>query len=1189
MIILQNHRSMKKPFLLIVILTLTLSPFFLHAQAIGWQKLNGPFGGGGKVGEGKDGYLVLRTGDEVIYRSEDGQFWEKMPAPPGTKFNPPMVVSADGNLYTGEGNKIYRSTDNGLSWSLLVIDQPHIATFALPGGELLTATSNDQIKRSDDDGQTWEIVATGVEDMIGFQYNPFTGDVYTWNSYVASGSTGKLWRSSDQGQTWAVVLEEEELEQGEVVFSPNGGIFVSIRNFIIRSMDNGATWTYLEGLTQNSSYDVSLGISVTGRLFAQEWSHCGYSDDNGDTWHPLADETGNQLLNFSNGDNGKIFAHRYGGSLYVSEDNGASWNFAAYNLLNAGIIRVAHLDESRLLTLTRDGLFYTPDAGNSWQLIWDKVICNNTFNDEFALAVSTDGSWYLWDGNEQIIRFTNEGQTHEILNTPAPVDEFHYRGMWSSPAAPVIFLRISNGFYKSEDGGQHWTLQTNNFSTANLVMLNDGVLLSFKTEGVFRSDDLGETWAHIFSRDFWGANVFVAPDGRIYSIDSDRILAISSDGGYSWQEIQRNSNKYWQDVSVNNLGHIFLYEEFDNSVVRSVDGGLTFNSIGNPDDDGRSSWGIPVTIGPSQHLYLKQEVDGIYRSLQPTSAAKLITGKAWHDLDLDCAYVEPDSLMPGRLVKLTGDNETLYGYSNAQGRYRAPVVSGEYQLSVVPPSDYWLSCDASVVIPDNSTAGIVDSVDIGIQVITACPLATVSVSAPFLRRCFESTLYVHYENTGTLPALNASVTLTLDDLLQFVGASLPVASQNGQEFTFLLGDLAVGASGSMTLTVIPSCTAELGYVHCISAHIYPDELCPELNTPHIVTDAVCLGDSIQLIINNTGTANMSAPLGWFVIASDAPSGTFPNAIAAGDFLLDAGASFTTTIAADYEKLTFFARQAPEYPFNVTSTTTIQGCGTGQLPLLIFSEDDAGPFTDVLCRHTIGSFDPNDKQGFPKGLTNNGYIEQDQVLTYLVRFQNTGTDTAFNVSILDALPATLDPATVRLLNASHACELRVQPNGALLFVFEQIMLPHSGVNEAASHGFVQFSVEQQPDIPVGTTIRNRAGIYFDFNAPIMTNQTLHTVGIPDITTDTKETTLEPAALHANPNPFEEVFSVTLAANVPIQGLRLVLLDSNGRVVREKAFESNSVSIPQGNLPKGVYHFMVVNASGRRIGSGTVVAH
>ncbi|MFM9951357.1 MAG: hypothetical protein ACKV1O_25710 [Saprospiraceae bacterium] len=1180
---------MKKLYFLCVFLSLFTLPFCLNAQNITWEKLNGPSGTTGQVYQGKDGFLILRAQNGRIYRSNNGgQSWEQMPPiPPGFSF----VVGADQNLYVGDSDKIHRSSDNGLTWALLSDNIANYSVFALPDGELLVGTFNNQIKRSVDNGLTWQVVASNLQIGREFAYNPYTGDVYAWDDNTSTGETGKVWRSSDQGQTWQTILEDLALDPFQVAFSPNGAIFISAEEYIWRSLDNGATWATLDGF--NSPFGIFITVTSTGRLFAHDWAATSiYSDDNGDTWYPLTDEAGNSFTFFSRNLEGRIFAQRVAGSVYVTEDDGANWQFAANNILNSSIREVGHLDAERILAFTRDGLFYSNDGGASWELTWDKIISENVYTTpDYMQPAAPDGSWYLWDGNEHIVRLTNEGQTHEFLQVPGLAGPGSFKGLWCSLVSPLVFCSTQTGFYSSANEGQTWTLQSAAFIPLSVIILPDGNLLTFDTEAVYRSTDNGQNWAIISDLGFWNARAYTGSNGLLYGTKFEPSVFVSPDGGLTWDSIGIDSEAPVLDLAVNNQGHIFLYDFTENIIRRSVDGGLTFNLIQGPGNVTYYYSGNAMSIDASQHLYLTLEGGGLYRSTEPTSSLKLLTGSVWSDVDLDCAYLQPDTLMSGRLVKLSGANETSYGYSNALGNYLAPVASGNYQISVVQPNDYWLSCNAAILVPNDNQTGIVESVDIGLRVLMLCPLATVSVSAPFLRRCFESTVYVRYENQGTLPAPDAYLTLTLDDLLEFNGASLPVAAQNGNTYTFLIGDLAVGASGVFTITVTPYCDAALGFTHCIEAHIFPDELCPEPNTPHIVTNATCLGDSVLFRIDNIGAMDMTSPLSWFVTyPNDATLPVFAT-VAEGMFLLDAGATFTTILESGFGGFDFYAQQVPEYPFNVLSKTAVRDCAAspGGDQLNVFSDDEEGPFTDILCLPNIGAFDPNDKQGSPAGLTENGYIERGQMLTYLIRFQNTGTDTAMNVSIRDTLPEALDPASVKLLNASHECELRMMPNGSLLFVFERIMLPDSNINEAASHGFVQFSVQQKPDIPTGMVIQNKAGIYFDFNAPVITNQTLHTVGIPVITN-----IKEPASqgrqtiVRAMPNPFTESFTITLLHAIPDQELRVLLMDNHGKMISEQAFNDRSVNIPRGNLPQGVYHFLVVNGNGKRIGNGTVVA-
>jgi uncharacterized repeat protein (TIGR01451 family) len=134
-----------------------------------------------------------------------------------------------------------------------------------------------------------------------------------------------------------------------------------------------------------------------------------------------------------------------------------------------------------------------------------------------------------------------------------------------------------------------------------------------------------------------------------------------------------------------------------------------------------------------------------------------------------------------------------------------------------------------------------------------------------------------------------------------------------------------------------------------------------------------------------------------------------------------------------------------------------------------------------------AIDPNDKLVEPNIPDYLNYTLFGDTIKYTVRFQNTGTDTAFTVRIEDFLDPDLDWSSLRLLGSSHPYEASLDlESGKLSFLFENILLPDSSTNEAASHGLVHFSLKHEVDLPEKTLIRNTAGIFFDYNAPIITN-------------------------------------------------------------------------------------------------------
>lgn len=69
--------------------------------------------------------------------------------------------------------------------------------------------------------------------------------------------------------------------------------------------------------------------------------------------------------------------------------------------------------------------------------------------------------------------------------------------------------------------------------------------------------------------------------------------------------------------------------------------------------------------------------------------------------------------------------------------------------------------------------------------------------------------------------------------------------------------------------------------------------------------------------------------------------------------------------------------------------------------------------------------PNDKKEFPIGFTHQNIIAPNTRLEYLVRFQNTGNDTAFTVYVIDALDQNLNVESFEMGAASHPYQLSMQ--------------------------------------------------------------------------------------------------------------------------------------------------------------------
>ncbi len=139
---------------------------------------------------------------------------------------------------------------------------------------------------------------------------------------------------------------------------------------------------------------------------------------------------------------------------------------------------------------------------------------------------------------------------------------------------------------------------------------------------------------------------------------------------------------------------------------------------------------------------------------------------------------------------------------------------------------------------------------------------------------------------------------------------------------------------------------------------------------------------------------------------------------------------------------------------------------------------AGPLLAQTDKQVIGDpvITPND-------------VAADVSIIYLIRFQNTGSDTARNIVVRDTLDPKLNPETFVTLNTSNPYELLGEGGSVLRWYFKDINLPDSATGGANSVGYVLFSVQPSPFIAPGQTILNRACISFDDLSTVCTNETI----------------------------------------------------------------------------------------------------
>jgi hypothetical protein len=226
-----------------------------------------------------------------------------------------------------------------------------------------------------------------------------------------------------------------------------------------------------------------------------------------------------------------------------------------------------------------------------------------------------------------------------------------------------------------------------------------------------------------------------------------------------------------------------------------------------------------------------------------------------------------------------------------------------------------------------------------------------------------------------------------------------------------------------------------------------------------------------------------------------------------------------------------------------------------------------------------------KEVYPAGTAPGGSIVPATRLTYIVYFQNTGTDTAYNIAIMDTLDPDLDASTFQLLSGSQATAPLILPGNVIRFVYNHIMLPDSGTDQAGSHGYVRFAVSPKSTLTNGTQVTNTAYIYFDFNPAVITNTVMNTIFMPSGAAEYTQS----GQYSVVPNPMHSTAVITIATDgFVIAGLVCVMYDMTGKKIKEfSSADGHQFVIDRSGLADGMYYYRLSAPDARCFGSGKIV--
>jgi uncharacterized repeat protein (TIGR01451 family) len=231
--------------------------------------------------------------------------------------------------------------------------------------------------------------------------------------------------------------------------------------------------------------------------------------------------------------------------------------------------------------------------------------------------------------------------------------------------------------------------------------------------------------------------------------------------------------------------------------------------------------------------------------------------------------------------------------------------------------------------------------------------------------------------------------------------------------------------------------------------------------------------------------------------------------------------------------------------------------------------DENPNDNVfdLNQTVVNSYDPNDKTCLQGENVTSGIIGN--YVHYVIRFENTGTYSAQNISITDYIDTSkFDISTLVPLTGSHLFVTKISEGNKVEFYFENIFLPFQ---DATNDGFVAFKIKTKSNLSVGDSFTNSANIYFDYNSAIITNEYVSTIqALSSEDFDFKN------YFTVYPNPVDNILNISSNNNILINNI--AIYNVLGQLVISIPNAKSVQNIDVSKLSEGQYFIVVKTDKG-----------
>ena len=281
---------------------------------------------------------------------------------------------------------------------------------------------------------------------------------------VIAGTMHGVYHSQNEGDTWTEMsagLTHTQIET--LVITPQGDMFVGTwGGGVFRSVDEGENWQAVNtGLAdefcsgacpRSSALVLCLVLDRTGALVAGTYGGGIYrSQDDGATWQAVKNGlTNHDVLSLALASDGSLFAGTYGDGIYRSQDDGATWQAVNAGLTDHAVWSLVVAAEGALFAGTDGGVvFHSENNGATWTA----VTTSPSGTSVRSLIVNEDGVLFAGASGDGVLRSQDDGSTWRAVN--AGLENDVLRSLAVNEEG-VLFAGTSHGLFRSENDGGQW-------------------------------------------------------------------------------------------------------------------------------------------------------------------------------------------------------------------------------------------------------------------------------------------------------------------------------------------------------------------------------------------------------------------------------------------------------------------------------------------------------------------------------------------------------------------------------------------------------------------------------------------------------------------------------------------------------------------------------------------------------------